>query len=236
MLTGFLIETACTLAVSAFVVACAGVLLFGTLRRLTGNRPTFFALAIGGALGYVFALATILGGPIGDAVVDVDPVKASWLEARVAINQGSVWVLSGAVAGMVASCGSLACFVRRTRQGANTMQWLEPWLPIVDQPLRAGLERELHRELGDGHQLQGVLVRAIARRQDCDDVLFALDDGTGRVAVVHLTWTQNPPDRPPWPTSEMYSSLQAWAAERMRNDHNDFQGDQRRSNDVCTES
>jgi hypothetical protein len=61
-------------------------------------------------------------------------------------------------------------------------------------------------------------VKTLARRQDCDDVLFALQDGTGRVAVVHLTWTHSPPERLPWPGSTLFPSLETRAAERMRSD------------------
>lgn len=84
------------------------------------------------------------------------------------------------------------------------------------------MERELRRELSAGHPLHNLPARTLARRQDCDDVLFAVDDGTERVAVVHLTWTQNPPAFPPFPWSVLYPSLAAWAAEGMRADHEEF--------------
>jgi hypothetical protein len=104
------------------------------------------------------------------------------------------------------------------------MEWLVPWHSIADETAEAaGLERELSRELSAGHRLCGVPVRALGRRQDCDDVLFALEDGTGRVAVVHLTWTQSPPDKPPWPATGIYRSFEAWLAEGMRADHDEIQ-------------
>jgi len=100
------------------------------------------------------------------------------------------------------------------------MEWLVPWQSVADKIAEAaGLERELSRELSAGHQLYGVPVRVLGRRQDCDDVLFALDDGTGRVAVVHLTWTHSPPDKPPWPVTAVYRSFDAWVTEGMRGDH-----------------
>lgn len=40
------------------------------------------------------------------------------------------------------------------------------------------MERELNRELSPGHPLFGLPVETLARRHDCDDVLFALTDGT----------------------------------------------------------
>lgn len=82
--------------------------------------------------------------------------------------------------------------------------------------------RELRRELGREHPLAGVAVLALARRQDCDDVLFQLLDGSGSVAVVHLTWTQSASERPPWPGTTLYSSLALWVEEGMKEDHADF--------------
>jgi hypothetical protein len=38
-----------------------------------------------------------------------------------------------------------------------------------------------------GHVLFGRTVRAIGRRQDCDDVLFYLGESVLQFAVVHLT-------------------------------------------------
>ena len=77
------------------------------------------------------------------------------------------------------------------------------------------MERELIRELSAGHPLYGVPVRTLARRQDCDDVLFALSDGSGRVAVVHLTWTQSRPEQFPYPWTMLYPDLKTWVAESM---------------------
>jgi hypothetical protein len=103
------------------------------------------------------------------------------------------------------------------------MEWLVPWHPVADDPAQvAGMERELRRELSAGHPLFKLPVRTLARRQDCDDVLFAVEDGTGRVAVVHLTWSHTPPERPPCPVTTLFPSLAAWAAEGMRADAEEF--------------
>lgn len=102
------------------------------------------------------------------------------------------------------------------------MEWLEPWYSIVGNAAQVqAMEAELRRELGWGHPLFGVPVRAVGRRADRDDVLFALEDGTGRVAVVHLTWTYSPPERPPWPATAVFESWEAWAAEGMQADHDE---------------
>jgi hypothetical protein len=108
------------------------------------------------------------------------------------------------------------------------VEWLAPWHSVADNPTQvAGMERELARELSVGHPLYGLPVRTLGRRQDCDDVLFAVDDGTGRVAVVHLTWTQSPPENLPWPQTVVYSSFDAWVIEGMHADHDEFHAESR---------
>jgi hypothetical protein len=103
------------------------------------------------------------------------------------------------------------------------MAWLDPWYPISGDPAHTtGLEKELLRELSPGHILYRVPVRALALRQDCDDVLFALEDGSGRVAVVHLTWKQSGPEHPPWPGTSLYPSLEQWLSEGMHADQEEF--------------
>lgn len=67
----------------------------------------------------------------------------------------------------------------------------------------SALERELARELPAKHVLKAARVRAVARRDDCDDVAFELDDG--RCCIVHLTW--NVETNPNWPRCEFVSSL-----------------------------
>ena len=85
----------------------------------------------------------------------------------------------------------------------------------------AFFEAELRRELGPGNPLFGRPVAAVGKRDGSDDVLFRLLDGTGRVAVVHLTSGKRP-ESPPWPGCTIFSGLEAWAAEVMRPDHEDF--------------
>jgi hypothetical protein len=87
------------------------------------------------------------------------------------------------------------------------------------------MELELIRELADEHPLYGLSVRTLARRGDCDDVLFAIEDGTGRVAAVHLTWTQNPPEQPPWPGTTLFPSLDDWVIGGMLSDHDLWEQD-----------
>lgn len=88
------------------------------------------------------------------------------------------------------------------------MQFNAPWHEDDSETLAT----ELRRETPPGHVLHGVPVRALARRRDCDDALFALEDGTSRVAVVHLTYAAEADPR--WPDTEIFESRQAWLATR----------------------
>ena len=103
------------------------------------------------------------------------------------------------------------------------MEWLEPWYSIKDNPEQVlAMEKELKRELPDGHPLFNLPIKAIGRRQGCDDALFSLADGTKLIAVVHLTWTSSPPERLPWPITVVYPSIETWASEGMSRDHDEM--------------
>ena len=85
------------------------------------------------------------------------------------------------------------------------MEYLRPWYADDSDALIA----ELRRELVSGHPLFGVSVSALARREDRDDALFAIHDGTRRVAVAHLTWKKE--TDPAWPETTIFESLEVWA-------------------------
>ena len=72
--------------------------------------------------------------------------------------------------------------------------------------LAARLEREARAEVGDGHELWGRGLVAVARCQGCDHVLFRVDDGTW--AIVHLTWSSHT-EPPPWPSTIRLGSFNA---------------------------
>lgn len=88
-----------------------------------------------------------------------------------------------------------------------------PWIEIERSQ---SFDEQLFRELPPGHILLGIAVRAIARVDGDDDVLYELLDGTNRVAVVHLTFAQNIDSN--WPWTELYSSYSSWASDRMQRD------------------
>jgi hypothetical protein len=97
---------------------------------------------------------------------------------------------------------------------------LEPWQQVTaEQAWR--FESEVRRELSSGHILSGKALRAVARRQDCDDVLFEIDGGG--CAVVHLSWSSETNSK--WPTTETYASLADWTLRRMKPDHDEFVAD-----------
>ena len=63
------------------------------------------------------------------------------------------------------------------------MEYFGPWF-TTKYP---GLGDELRRELPPGHILAGLPAGARACRQDRDDVLFEVLDGSGRLALVHFS-------------------------------------------------
>jgi hypothetical protein len=105
------------------------------------------------------------------------------------------------------------------------MEWLEPWVAISDLEWSddkkaeycSGWERQLKKEVGPRHQLRGESATLIARRFDCDDALFQLSDG--RVADVHLTWGSGEEPDPSWPVAAVFQSLDRWAVESMKPQH-----------------
>ena len=88
-----------------------------------------------------------------------------------------------------------------------------PWVAIEGDS--SGLLSELRKEVTRGHVLFGKTnIRAIAKREDRDDVLFALDDV---LAVVHLTWAGRQ-ENPQWPHTSLYGSWAEFISERMQED------------------
>ncbi len=91
------------------------------------------------------------------------------------------------------------------------MKWPLNWEPVILEAKQA-LEAELRREITRGHPLYSVSVEAIARRQDCDDVLFAFAT-TSAVAVVHLSYRAEA--SADWPDTALFSSLAEWSEDMV---------------------
>jgi hypothetical protein len=103
------------------------------------------------------------------------------------------------------------------------LDWLHPWQSVDDWTpgQRKQTETQLNVEVGSMHPLYKTPVRLIGVRCDCDDTLFQLNDGTGRFAVVHLTF--RPSQEPmPWPETQLYVSIEDFIDARMRPDHEEF--------------
>lgn len=106
--------------------------------------------------------------------------------------------------------------------GGIRVNWLEPWWSTEsqDKEFHAAFRLELESEVCREHVLSGISARLIARGNG-DDALFELLDGSGRYAVVHLTWARHP-EPLPWPVTEIYRSLDSFVNDRMRPEHSQF--------------
>jgi hypothetical protein len=94
-----------------------------------------------------------------------------------------------------------------------------PWiLETNGEPLEIELKRELRTD--------GILfakeVKAIARRVDCDDVLFIVDDPGHLLAVVRLTWSGKTDPNKGWPHTILYRDWETWKSECMDPDAEDY--------------
>ena len=101
----------------------------------------------------------------------------------------------------------------------DDFQYRVPW-HRTDRSLHDELRREASRQ----HPLYGVTARAVARRQDNDDVLFELfgSDAPAEFAVVHLTWSGHPDQFPGFPGTELYPTFAQWVADCMTPDADDW--------------
>src|ERR1051325_11296811 len=90
----------------------------------------------------------------------------------------------------------------------NKIDWLEPWYPIKHD--EQALVAELAREVGPQHPLFGERAVPVARRRDCDDVLFALPGSQKLLALVHLTWSGQRETNPQWPSTKFFSGWDEW--------------------------
>jgi hypothetical protein len=100
------------------------------------------------------------------------------------------------------------------------IEWLKPW-----ESLRGSgdnLVKELNRELNSEHVLHGMVVAALARRIDCDDVLFATANSELPLAVVHLTWTGRRKRDPNWPQTTCYTGWPDWVERCLLPDHEQY--------------
>jgi len=106
------------------------------------------------------------------------------------------------------------------------MEWLDPWWSTADRNahFHEAFLKQLQLEVSPHHQMFGLPVRLIARGNG-DDALFELLDGSGRVAVVHLTWAKVQED-PPWPVTTIYPNIESFVEQCMRPEHEEWLSNQ----------
>jgi hypothetical protein len=98
------------------------------------------------------------------------------------------------------------------------LTWLEPWQPLT-AAARGALEQALQRELATGHALFGRPARAIAKRIDSADVLFALE-APAQLAVVHLAHARK--RSPESPHALCFDGVQDFVEGCMLPDHAEY--------------
>lgn len=96
------------------------------------------------------------------------------------------------------------------------MKFLTPWRESTDEALLTELQRKVPR----GHFLYEIPVKVLGRRDDKDEVLFELQDDTGRLVAVHLTFQVETDIH--WPHFSVFASEAEWI-QRMQADHVDFE-------------
>ena len=95
----------------------------------------------------------------------------------------------------------------------EVVELVHPWEPAgADAP---ALTAELEVEVAPGHPLHDRRCRAVARRVDGGEVLFATSGVDPRVFVVELTRSGRR-EQPPLPESVAYPSLGDWFLELRR--------------------
>lgn len=121
-------------------------------------------------------------------------------------RQAAATILPGSASDVCPSCSTpifaaiAPPMLREIRRGAASLE--TRWRTVAGDEAET-LELELRRELPSSHVLQGRLVRAVARRVDCDDVAFEVE-GAG-LCIVHLTWRRESDSE--WPFTIFVEAL-----------------------------
>ncbi|MGD0097065.1 MAG: hypothetical protein ABSB60_11250 [Terracidiphilus sp.] len=86
------------------------------------------------------------------------------------------------------------------------MEILEPWTASSD----SRLIDELRREMALGHVLEAIELSPVACKPACDEAVYALNDGSGRFALVHLTFGMTREKSPKLPLTWIFDGLEQW--------------------------
>jgi len=105
----------------------------------------------------------------------------------------------------------------------RALKILTPWEAIPDNESNR-YEDEYAAEIGKGHPLYGVPVKAIARRRDRKDVLFALLRHLCEYAVVHLTWSGHEEFDMLFPACTLYADDADLMEKCIRPTHQEYEG------------
>lgn len=98
------------------------------------------------------------------------------------------------------------------------MEWPESWKPVVDPREAAMLQDELTLEVSEGHLLYGLPLHVIGRHWKDSHYLFAILDGSDRVAIVDLQWKRKPLI-PPLPPAFLCQNAEAWSQQTAWHEH-----------------
>lgn len=102
-------------------------------------------------------------------------------------------------------------------------RFTDPWWSAAERgaEFEEAFLRQLKVEVGPGHELYDLHVGLIGCDGASDDRLFEILDGSGRMALVHLTWSPRQ-QRPPYPFTVIFPDFATFAESVMGEpDHDD---------------
>src|SRR4028119_1395707 len=86
----------------------------------------------------------------------------------------------------------------------DDIHFLVPWYKF--EKVETVFAEQLCMEVSPKHVLFNKKVKAIAKRQDNDDILFEVLDDENKFAVVHLTWKQRNEEDPRYPKTRLFKN------------------------------
>ena len=92
----------------------------------------------------------------------------------------------------------------------NEKEFPKPWYFIESD---GTFERELEKEVGEGHILFNKKLIAIGRKDGHDDVLFCFVENPSMLTAVHLTWKGEKERNYSWPRAKIFNSWEEWSKE-----------------------